>query len=101
VAYLKQLKHIPIASGDAKYLKYYFAFNLQQCTQVLLLLLGSIVEAMRYLESDSCMLSVVTGRSTDSTFEVMKELRAEIEGLGSRYLFQSRIWFLTQMQQSN
>jgi alpha-1,3-mannosyltransferase len=44
---------------------------------------------MRFLGPENCVLSIVEGRSNDGTFEVLKELRAEIEDLGSRYIFQS------------
>jgi alpha-1,3-mannosyltransferase len=65
--------------------RYFFALDLYQCADLLPRLFGSIVEAMRFLGPEQCALSVVEGRSTDGTFEVLKLLRDEIEGMGATY----------------
>ncbi|KAF2469471.1 uncharacterized protein BDR25DRAFT_326269 [Lindgomyces ingoldianus] len=59
--------------------KYFFALDLHQCVQLLPRLIGSIVEAIRFLGPENCVLSIVEGRSDDGTFEVLKELRGDIE----------------------
>ncbi|KAF2007583.1 glycosyltransferase family 69 protein [Amniculicola lignicola CBS 123094] len=69
--------------------KYFFALDLHNCVKLLPRLIGSIVETIRFLGPRNCALSVVEGRSVDGTFEVLKELRNELEGLGIRYIFQS------------
>jgi alpha-1,3-mannosyltransferase len=69
--------------------KYFFALDLHQCVGVLPRLMGSIVESMLFLGPKNCALSVVEGRSDDGTFEVLKLLREEIEGIGARYFFES------------
>ena len=75
--------------GPTERPKYFFALDLHQCVQLLPRLIGSIVETIRFLGPENCVLSIVEGRSIDGTFEVLKELRAEIEAFGTRYLFQS------------
>jgi alpha-1,3-mannosyltransferase len=52
-------------------------------------LLGSIVEAIRYLGPQNCALSIVEGRSDDGTFEVLEELRTDLDNIGVRYVFQT------------
>jgi alpha-1,3-mannosyltransferase len=44
---------------------------------------------MRFLGPESCALSIVEGRSTDGTFEVLAALRPLIEDLGGLYFFNS------------
>lgn len=69
--------------------KYFFALDLHQCASLLPRLIGSIVETMRFLGPEHCVLSIVEGRSDDGTFEILKLLRAEIEGIGAQYFFNS------------
>ena len=64
---------------------YFFALDLHQCAHILPRLLGSIVETMRFLGPKNCALSVVEGRSDDGTFEILKLLREEVEGIGATY----------------
>jgi alpha-1,3-mannosyltransferase len=66
--------------------KYFFALDLHQCASVLPRLIGSIVETMRFLGPEHCVLSIVEGRSNDGTFEILKLLRSEI---GAKYFFNS------------
>lgn len=70
-------------------LRYFFALDLHQCANLLPRLIGSIVESMRFLGPEQCALSIVEGRSDDGTFEILKVLRAEIEGIGATYFFNS------------
>ncbi|KAH8812979.1 alpha-1,3-mannosyltransferase CMT1 [Xylogone sp. PMI_703] len=70
-------------------LKYLFALDLHQCASLLPRLIGSIVETIRFLGPENCALSIVEGRSDDGTFEILKLLRSEIEGIGAKYFFTS------------
>ncbi|KAG6991354.1 hypothetical protein G7Y79_00053g088370 [Physcia stellaris] len=65
--------------------RFFFALDLHQCIHVLPRLMGSIVEAMRFLGPESCALSVVEGRSDDGTYEVLKLLKEEVEQMGAKY----------------
>lgn len=69
--------------------KYFFALDLHQCATLLPRLMGSIVETMRFLGPEHCVLSIVEGRSDDGTYEILKLLRTEIEGIGAKYFFNS------------
>jgi len=66
-------------------IKYFFAINLFQCKDVLPTMLGAVVEAIRFLGPENCALSIVEGRSTDGTFEIVAGLREEVEKLGVHY----------------
>ena len=69
--------------------KYFLALNLHQRASLLPLLIGSILQSIRFLGAENCVLSIVEGRSNDGTYEVLKLLRKEIEGMGATYLFKS------------
>jgi alpha-1,3-mannosyltransferase len=69
--------------------RYYIALDLYQCRSILPTLIGGIVEAMRYLGPENCVLSIVEGRSSDGTFEVLHRLSSSIEEIGSRYILQT------------
>jgi alpha-1,3-mannosyltransferase len=69
--------------------RYYFALDLYQCRSILPSLMGAIVEAMRYLGPEDCVLSIVEGRSSDGTFEVLHLLSHEFGELGSRLMLQT------------
>jgi alpha-1,3-mannosyltransferase len=69
--------------------KYFFALDLHQCASLLPRLIGSIVETIRFLGPKSCALSVVEGHSDDGTFEILDLLREHVEGIGTRYFFES------------
>lgn len=90
----------PVPSGDRyNYLKaksteipnsgvqptYFFALDLHQSIKILARLFGSIVESIRFLGPESCALSVVEGRSSDGTFEVLTLLSDEMERIGTKY----------------
>ena len=70
-------------------ISYFFALDLHQCVGILPRLVGSIVEAIRFLGPHKCALSIVEGRSDDGTFEVLKMLREEVEVMGAKYYFQT------------
>ncbi|KAH8811171.1 alpha-mannosyltransferase [Xylogone sp. PMI_703] len=62
-------------------IRYFFALNLRQCIGVLPRLIGSIVEAARFLGPENCALSIVGGNSDDGTFEILEMLRKDMERL--------------------
>ncbi|KAI4170768.1 MAG: hypothetical protein LQ343_004730 [Gyalolechia ehrenbergii] len=70
-------------------LKYLFALDLHQCAELLPRLLGSIFESMRFLGPRNCALSIVEGRSTDGTFEILTLLHEHIERMGAKYFLQT------------
>ncbi|KIX01849.1 uncharacterized protein Z518_09576 [Rhinocladiella mackenziei CBS 650.93] len=67
--------------------QYFFALNLYECAHVLPRLLGSVVEAIRLLRPEDCVLSIVGGRSTDGTTEILSRLRDEMEAMNVTYYF--------------
>ena len=90
----------PVPSGDRySYLKgkstenpnasipptYFFALDLHQSIKVLPRLFGSIVESIRFLGPENCAVSVVEGRSSDGTFEVLTLLSEQMERIGVKY----------------
>jgi alpha-1,3-mannosyltransferase len=80
----------PEASISAQLPRYFFALDLHQCVHLLPRLVGSIVETMRFLGPQNCVLSIVEGRSDDGTFGVLEELRTSLQQLlGIRYVFQT------------
>lgn len=74
---------------DGAGLHWYFALDLRKCLSILPQLLGSIIEAIKYLGPACCVLSIVEGNSHDGTNDVLSSLRAKLEIHGIRYFFQS------------
>lgn len=74
------------ADGQIKYL---FALDLRQCIGILPRLMGSIVEAVRFLGPENCALSIVEGNSDDGTFEILEELRKDMGSLGLEFHLQT------------
>ncbi|KAL2255363.1 hypothetical protein VTK26DRAFT_3523 [Humicola hyalothermophila] len=73
--------------GDSAAIRYFFALDLRQCVSLLPRLIGSIVEAIRFLGPEHCALSIVEGNSDDGTGEVLAALRPELEALNTTYYF--------------
>jgi alpha-1,3-mannosyltransferase len=69
--------------------RFFFALDLHQCVHLLPRLLGSIVETIKFLGPENCVLSVVEGRSDDGTFEILDELRSSLQAFGVKYTFQT------------
>ena len=67
--------------------RWYFALNLYQCSHVLPRLLASVVETIRFLRPEDCVVSIVGGRSTDGTTEILARLREEMEAMNVTYYF--------------
>lgn len=68
---------------------YFFALDLREVVDLLPRLVGSALEAMRFLGSQNSVLSVVEGNSDDGTWEVLSALRPELEALGVTYFLRS------------
>ncbi|KAK3295088.1 cryptococcal mannosyltransferase 1-domain-containing protein [Chaetomium fimeti] len=68
-------------------IRYFFALDLRQCVALLPRLIGSVVEAMRFLGPTNCALSIIEGNSKDGTGEVLAALLPELEALGVTYYF--------------
>lgn len=77
------------ASTNEPQLKYFFALDLREVADLLPRLLGSAVEAMRYLGPRSSVLSIVEGNSDDGTWEVLSALGPHLEALGITYFLRS------------
>ncbi|GCB21883.1 alpha-1,3-mannosyltransferase CMT1 [Aspergillus awamori] len=77
---------IPV-DGTHPEIQYFFALNLYQVIHIILPLMGSILEAIRYLGPEHCALSIVEGRSTDGTYEILARLKPELDAMGVRYYF--------------
>jgi alpha-1,3-mannosyltransferase len=68
---------------------YFFALNLRNNLEVLPRLLGSIVEAIQFLGSERCALSIVEGNSPDGTADVLKAIAPFFERLNIPYFYAS------------
>ncbi|KAM4055772.1 cryptococcal mannosyltransferase 1 domain-containing protein [Hirsutella rhossiliensis] len=69
--------------------RFFFALDLRQIVDLLPTLMGSIVEAIRFLGPENCAVSIVEGFSTDGTYEVLKSLQREMDNLGVFYYLQT------------
>ena len=78
----RRYNDLRIESGVREEIKYFFALDLFNSTKVLPRLLGSIVQIMLFLGPENCALSLVEGRSTDGTYEVLAGLRESLQHLG-------------------
>jgi alpha-1,3-mannosyltransferase len=72
---------------DSARIRYFFALNLRNCLPLLPRLLGSVLEAIRFLGPASCALSIVEGNSPDGTAEVLAALEPALTKLGIRTFF--------------
>ncbi|KAH8900103.1 hypothetical protein GQ53DRAFT_208743 [Thozetella sp. PMI_491] len=69
----------PAKSSQTRYM---FALNLRNNTAVLPRLLGTVVEAIRFLGPQACALSIVEGNSEDGTPHVLEALEPELHKSG-------------------
>lgn len=87
----KRYGHLQAPLGE-KRLTYFFALDLRQVVDLLPRLLGSILEAMRFLGPENCALSIVEGNSDDGTWEVLSVLKPKLETLGiSSFILKEQI----------
>ncbi|KAK8049851.1 alpha-1-3-mannosyltransferase [Apiospora phragmitis] len=74
----KRYKHLKTRRTRKPPVQYHFALNLRQCLKLLPQLLGSVVEAIRFLGPEKCALSIIEGNSEDGTPEVLAALQREL-----------------------
>jgi alpha-1,3-mannosyltransferase len=77
----------PTPSSTPSKPKYFFALDLYTCAPLLPRLLGSIVEAIRFLGPSNCVLSIVEGRSHDGTYEILRSLAPELAAWNITFYF--------------
>ncbi|KAH7156960.1 alpha-1,3-mannosyltransferase CMT1 [Dactylonectria macrodidyma] len=75
------------ASDEGSSVEYFFALDLRQCLALLPTLLGSILEAIRFLGPERCALSIVEGHSPDGTYDILAAIKRNVEELGAGYYF--------------
>ncbi|KAI4112328.1 MAG: hypothetical protein LQ338_008323 [Usnochroma carphineum] len=85
--YLQGSASQKVESMEPKQWEYFFALDLTECVHILPRLLGSIVQTIHFLGPENCALSIVEGRSTDGTYEVLLSLRKALEEIGITYYF--------------
>lgn len=66
-------------------IKYFFAMDLHNGARVLPSLLGAVVQAINFLGERHCTLSIVEGRSTDRTYDIVAGVGEEITRLGATF----------------
>ncbi|KAM7199872.1 cryptococcal mannosyltransferase 1 domain containing protein [Naviculisporaceae sp. PSN 640] len=79
---LRPMPFMRIQNNKPPKRKYIFALNLHQCVDILPHLMGSIVEAIKFLGPQHCGVSIVEGNSDDGTLEVLRLLQKELTKLG-------------------
>ncbi|KAL9018953.1 MAG: hypothetical protein Q9185_003787 [Variospora sp. 1 TL-2023] len=85
--YLREIKLTGSSPQALKKWIYFFALDLTQCAHVLPRLLGSVLQAIKFLGPENCALSIVEGLSTDGTYEILLSLRKALEEAGITYHF--------------
>lgn len=84
------LRSTPTSSSRAAVKpKYYFALDLYKIADLLPRLMNSIIESIKFLGPENCVLSIVEGRSDDGTYEILYELHKELEKLGIQYILET------------
>ncbi|KAM7203499.1 cryptococcal mannosyltransferase 1 domain containing protein [Rhypophila sp. PSN 637] len=81
-SYLRPAPSMRIETTRDTRRKYIFTLNLHQCVDLLPRLMGSVVEAIRFLGPHRCGVSIVEGNSDDGTLEVLRLLRKELADMG-------------------
>lgn len=76
-----------VARDDKPHIDFFFTLNLRNVVDLLPRLLGSVVEAMRFLGPERCALSIVEGNSSDGTADVLVALRPFLEEIGVTYFY--------------
>lgn len=89
VAYHTRYEDLRAKSQPDSNIRYYFALNLRQVLPLLPQLIGSIVEAIRFLGPKHCALSIVEGNSNDGTADVLVALLPQLEEMDIIYWVKS------------
>ncbi|KAL8968019.1 MAG: hypothetical protein Q9197_005102 [Variospora fuerteventurae] len=85
--YLREIKPTGSTPQALKTWMYFFALDLTECAHILPRLLGSILQAIKFLGPENCALSIVEGHSTDGTYEILVSLCKALEEAGITYHF--------------
>lgn len=83
------LKLSAFAPENGPEITYFFAIDLRDTVTLLPRLLGSVVEAIRFLGPANCALSIVEGNSHDGTFDVLQAIRPTLDELDTTYFLRS------------
>lgn len=75
-------KHLQPAPSSNPKVHYFFALDLHQAVHTITPLMGLIIEAMRYLGTEHCALSIVEGRSIDGTYSILTGQKVELAAMG-------------------
>jgi len=90
---LLRYEYLKLARNNTKTtnteIQYFFALDLRQVLPLLPRLLGSLVEAIRFLGPEQCALSIISGNFPDGTDEVLADLGPQLEALPTTYYFHS------------
>ncbi|KAF4496596.1 alpha-1,3-mannosyltransferase [Fusarium agapanthi] len=81
--------HVETLEVQDSQIDYFFALNLRNCIGILPRLIGSIIEAIRFLGPHRCALSIVEGNSPDGTSDILSALKPFLEDLGLVYFYNS------------
>ncbi|KAJ4259689.1 hypothetical protein NW762_007620 [Fusarium torreyae] len=73
--------------SDDHQIDYFFALNLRNCKDILPRLIGSIIEAIRFLGPHRCALSIVEGNSPDGTADILTALHPFLQDMGLAYFY--------------
>ncbi|KAL9112267.1 MAG: hypothetical protein Q9227_003385 [Pyrenula ochraceoflavens] len=65
--------------------KYFFALDLWQVEDLLPTLLGALYETLAFLGPENCVVSIVEGRSTDGTIDILREFKDVLDTIGTKY----------------
>ncbi|OXV09519.1 hypothetical protein Egran_02718 [Elaphomyces granulatus] len=80
------------SKSSAKARKFFFALDLYEIAPILPSLMGAVFRTIQFLGPENCALSIVEGRSTDGTYEILEKLSSEAKNIGfSYYLVKSDI----------
>lgn len=80
--------HLKPPSKSPK-INYFFALDLSNSATILPTLLSAVVESMCFLGAEHCSLSIVEGRSTDATYEIVAGVGEEMKKLGGKFYLQT------------
>ena len=59
--------------------RYFIALDLHQSREIIARLLSSIFEVVKYLSPNSCVISILEGRSTDGTYDILLAIQREFQ----------------------
>lgn len=84
-----QYDDLKLSTENSPETKYFFAIDLRDTVTLLPRLLGSVVEAIRFLGPATCALSIIEGNSHDGTYDVLQAIRPALGDLDITYFLRS------------